>query len=46
MLYPDRVTLLPDLVIEIRGNNGLIDVARDYCWVSHIEVSLRQDLQD
>jgi hypothetical protein len=40
------LTLLPDLIIEVGRANWLIDVVRDYCRISHIEISFRQDLQD
>jgi hypothetical protein len=46
MLDLQPLTLLPDVVIEVVRTDGLVDVARDYCWVSHIEVSFRQNLQD
>ena len=45
MLYVDGLALLPDWVSKVAGVDS-VDVVRDYCRISHIKVSLRQDLQD
>ena len=37
MVDLDGMTVLPDFVNEVRGTDGLIDVVRDYCAISHIE---------
>ena len=42
MRYLDRMRVLPDRAVEIVGMDR-VDVVRDYCRISHIEVSLRQD---
>ena len=46
MLDRYGLAVLPDWISEITGADGLIDVVRDYCGISHIELSFRQDLQD
>ena len=37
MLDLNGLTLLPERIIEVGGKNGLVNVVRDYCWISHIE---------
>src|SRR5215212_4568139 len=46
MLDLNGLTLLPERIIEVGGKNGLVNVMRDYCWISHIEGRFRQDLQN